>query len=184
MEVHQACIGVIARELNKYSNAWGEVDVLCPDGKVYGMNTLLWYTHLQLGQARVSHAHFKHVFLTGKGTFTAGRMLLLMMALPFALRNLLHQQLAIIRKDLFRREACVSITSATQISDLRVIPAGNINARACLAQYCFDGRSRYHTIPRQFSHHEARHFAGGKADKAVPCSNASKFYELNVWAMT
>ena len=61
MEVHQACVGIIARELNKYSNAWGEVDVLCPDGKVYGMNTLLWYAYLQLGQARVSHGHFKHV---------------------------------------------------------------------------------------------------------------------------
>jgi hypothetical protein len=61
MEVHQACIGIIARELNKYSNAMGEVDVLCPDGKVYGMNTLLWYAYLQLGQARVSHGHFKHV---------------------------------------------------------------------------------------------------------------------------
>ena len=35
-------------------------------------------------------AHFKSVFLRGKGTFTAGRMLLLMMALPFALRDLLN----------------------------------------------------------------------------------------------
>ena len=48
----------------------------------------------------------------------------------------------------------------------------------------FDGTSQYHTIPRRFSHHEARHFAGGKADKAVPCGDASKLYELNVWAMT
>lgn len=44
--------------------------------------------------------------------------------------------------------------------------------------------SQYHTIPRRFSHHEARHFAGGKSDRAVPCGDASKLYELNVWAMT
>jgi hypothetical protein len=79
MEVHQACVGFIASQLNKYFNArgaGGEVNVLCLDGKVYDMNTLLWYAYLQLvGQARVSHGHFKHVpvFLTGKGTFTAGR---------------------------------------------------------------------------------------------------------------
>ena len=41
MEVHQACVGVIVRELNKYSNAGGEVDVLCPDGKVYCMNIIM-----------------------------------------------------------------------------------------------------------------------------------------------
>jgi hypothetical protein len=45
-------------------------------------------------------AHFKSVFLKGKGTFTAGCMQLLMMALPFALRDLLHQPLEIIRKAL------------------------------------------------------------------------------------
>ena len=56
--------------------------------------------------------------------------------------------------------------------------------RACLAPCFFDGISQYHTIPRKFSHHEARHFAGGRADKAVPCGDASKPYELNVWAMT
>ena len=38
MEVHQACIGVMVRELNKYSYVGGEVDVLCPDGKVYCIN--------------------------------------------------------------------------------------------------------------------------------------------------
>ena len=37
IEVHQACIGVIVRDLNKYSNVGGEVEVLCPDGKVYPM---------------------------------------------------------------------------------------------------------------------------------------------------
>ena len=47
-------------------------------------------------------AHFKSVFLRGKGTFTAGRMLLLMMALPFALRDLLNQELASIRRVLPR----------------------------------------------------------------------------------
>jgi hypothetical protein len=41
MEVHQACVGVIVRELNKYSNAGGEVDVLCPDEKVYRMNIIM-----------------------------------------------------------------------------------------------------------------------------------------------
>jgi hypothetical protein len=70
------------------------------------------------------------------------------------------------------------------ISDLRVIPAANIITRACLEQCFFDGISQYHTIPRKFSHHEVRHFAGGRADKAVPCGDASKLYELNVWAMT
>jgi hypothetical protein len=95
MEVHQACIGIIARELNKYSNAMGEVDVLCPDGKVYGMNTLLWYACLQLGQARVSRVHFKHVG-----------------SLEPAACN--HSQ------NLFRREAC-SMCSYYPISDLRVI---------------------------------------------------------------
>lgn len=49
-------------------------------------------------------AHFKSVFLRGKGTFTAGRMQLLMMALPFALRDLLNQELAIIRRVLPRAE--------------------------------------------------------------------------------
>ena len=38
------------------------------------------------------------------------------------------------------------------IRDLRVIPAGNIITRACLAPCFFDGMSRYHTIPRRFSH--------------------------------
>ena len=31
MELHQACIGVIVRELNKHSNTGGEVLVQCPD---------------------------------------------------------------------------------------------------------------------------------------------------------
>ena len=53
--------------------------------------------------------------------------------------------------------------------------------------------SQYHTIPRRIlagsatsAHHEpeARHFAGGKTDKAVSCGDASQLYELNVWAMT
>ena len=70
------------------------------------------------------------------------------------------------------------------VRDLRVIPAANIITRACLAPCFFDGKSQYHTIPRRFSHYEARHFAGGKADKAVPGGEASKLYELNVWAMT
>jgi hypothetical protein len=70
------------------------------------------------------------------------------------------------------------------IRDLRVIPAANIITRACLAPCFLDGISQYHTIPRKFSHHEVRHFAGGGADKAVPCGDASKLYELNVWAMT
>ena len=37
MDVHQACIGVIVRELNKYSNVGGEVQILCPGGKTYSM---------------------------------------------------------------------------------------------------------------------------------------------------
>ena len=31
IEVHQACVGVIIRQLIKYSNVGGEVLVLCPD---------------------------------------------------------------------------------------------------------------------------------------------------------
>ena len=37
MEVHQACIGVIVRDMNKYSSKGGEAQVLCPDGKTYSM---------------------------------------------------------------------------------------------------------------------------------------------------
>ena len=48
-------------------------------------------------------AHFKHVFLKGKGTFTAGRMLLLMMALPFVLPSLLDPELALLRRALADR---------------------------------------------------------------------------------
>jgi hypothetical protein len=135
MEVHQACVGVIVCELKIYSNAGGEVDLLCPDGKVCCMNIimlclaldheatenhclkaakgylscscpedslrpvkrdcrLLWRaTSAFFGRAvrdsssQLSTAFQARVFRGyGKGTFTAGRMLLLMMALPFALQ--------------------------------------------------------------------------------------------------
>lgn len=69
------------------------------------------------------------------------------------------------------------------IRDLRVIPAANILTRACLAPCFLDGMSRFHTIPHRF-HIWQRQFQGGKVDKAVPCGEASKLYELNVWAMT
>ena len=45
-------------------------------------------------------AHFKNVFLRGKGTFTAGRMQLLKLALPFALRDLLGPEIALLRSEL------------------------------------------------------------------------------------
>ena len=50
-------------------------------------------------------AHFKHVFLHGKGTFTAVRMQFLMMALPFALRSLLTKEFALIRRELAGQDA-------------------------------------------------------------------------------
>ena len=37
MDVHQACIGVIVCQLNELSKKGGEVNVLCPDEKVYSM---------------------------------------------------------------------------------------------------------------------------------------------------
>ena len=43
MEVHQGCIGVLVRELNKFSRVGGEVDVLCPDGNVYSMNVIMLF---------------------------------------------------------------------------------------------------------------------------------------------
>ena len=43
-------------------------------------------------------AHFWKVFLEGKGTFTAGRMELLMIALPFVLRDLIRPELALIER--------------------------------------------------------------------------------------
>lgn len=69
------------------------------------------------------------------------------------------------------------------IQDLRVIPATNIITRACLAPCFLDGMSQYHTIPHRFQSSAQRHFDGGKADKAKPCGEGSKLYELNVWAM-
>jgi len=47
-------------------------------------------------------AHFKNVFLKGKGTFTAGRMQLLMIALPSALRDLLGPEIALLRRELVK----------------------------------------------------------------------------------
>jgi len=41
MQVHQACVGVLVREMNKYSSPGKEVNVLCPDGRVYPMLILL-----------------------------------------------------------------------------------------------------------------------------------------------
>ena len=41
MDVHQACIGVVVRELNKYSNKGGEVLVPCPDEKTYSMLVIM-----------------------------------------------------------------------------------------------------------------------------------------------
>ena len=45
-------------------------------------------------------AHFKNVFLNGKGTFTAGRMVMLMPAIIFVLRDLLTPEIQIIRREL------------------------------------------------------------------------------------
>jgi len=41
MEVLQACIAVFVRDINQYSSQGQEVDILCPDGKVYSMPILL-----------------------------------------------------------------------------------------------------------------------------------------------
>jgi hypothetical protein len=41
MDVHQACIGVLVRDMNKYSSLDSEVNVQCPDGKVYPLPILL-----------------------------------------------------------------------------------------------------------------------------------------------
>ena len=52
MEVHQACVGVIVRELNKYSNAGGEVDVLCPEkflGRGHSVSFILRLRTKELG---------------------------------------------------------------------------------------------------------------------------------------
>ena len=43
-------------------------------------------------------AHFRHVFLNDKSTFTAGRIELLMMALPFVLRDLIDPEIALIEQ--------------------------------------------------------------------------------------
>lgn len=43
MEVHQGCIGVLVRELNKYSCVDGKVDVLFPDGHVYSINIIMLF---------------------------------------------------------------------------------------------------------------------------------------------
>ena len=45
-------------------------------------------------------AHFKHVFLHGKGTFTAVRMVMLMPAIIFVLSDLLKPGIEIIRREL------------------------------------------------------------------------------------
>ena len=45
-------------------------------------------------------AHFKRVFLTGTGTFTAGRMVLLIPAIIFVLRDLLKPEIEIISREL------------------------------------------------------------------------------------
>ena len=41
MDMHQACIGIWVRDMNKYSSFGSEVNVQCPDGKVYPMLILL-----------------------------------------------------------------------------------------------------------------------------------------------
>jgi hypothetical protein len=41
MEVLQACIAVFVRDINQYSSQGQEVEILCPDGKVYKMTILL-----------------------------------------------------------------------------------------------------------------------------------------------
>ena len=43
-------------------------------------------------------AHFRHVFLEGKNAFTAGRIELLMMALPFVIRDLIRPEIALIEQ--------------------------------------------------------------------------------------
>ena len=35
-----------------------------------------------------------------------------------------------------------------------------------------------------FKHSAHLHFDGGKADRAKPCGDGSKLYDLNIWAMT
>ena len=63
-----------------------------------------WLEHFQSSHAGFQltskyTAHFKHVFIHGKGTFTAARMRFLMMALLFALFGLL-KEFALNRREL------------------------------------------------------------------------------------
>lgn len=60
-------------------------------------------------------AHFKNVFLRGKGTFTAGRMQLLMLALPFALRDLLGPELAHLRSVLGKQATANLVDPSTDM---------------------------------------------------------------------
>jgi len=43
-------------------------------------------------------AHVRHVFLEGKSAFTAGRLEMLLMALPFVLRDLIDPELRLIEQ--------------------------------------------------------------------------------------
>ena len=49
-------------------------------------------------------AHFKRVFVDGKSTFTASRIEMLMMALPFALRDLIPQEIEFIKQAIRTRQ--------------------------------------------------------------------------------
>ena len=60
-------------------------------------------------------AHFKNLFLGGKGTLTAGRMQLLMLALPFALRDLLGPEIALLRRELGKPATASLVDPSTDI---------------------------------------------------------------------
>ena len=60
-------------------------------------------------------AHFWKVFLEGKGTFTAGRMELLMIALPFVLRDLIRPELALIERAIASGEIIRDAASGNRV---------------------------------------------------------------------
>jgi len=67
MDIHQACIGILVRDMNKYSSVGCEVNVLCPDRKVYPMPILL------MCLAMDHEATEKHCLKAHNGCLSCGR---------------------------------------------------------------------------------------------------------------
>ena len=60
-------------------------------------------------------AHFWKVFLEGKGTFTAGRIELLMIALPFVLRDLIRPELVLIERAIASGDIIRDVASGNRV---------------------------------------------------------------------